>query len=144
MAALVALLSTVGSQAQAACSCATDLVTNGSTPGNANLKGALGNNTICVAKSGGGWQNQEQHRNDGALLDYKRGTGDPIDPTVQIGTWSYTDVNVTYTYYLSAPVTYSVCSNVKKPGNMDSIGFCPSATGTSTIDATIRTGITNC
>lgn len=143
MAAVVALFSTVGAQAQAACSCVTDRVTDGLGNGNANLTAALTNNTVCVAKSGGGWQNQEQHKNTGALVDFKQGAN-PNDPTAQIGTWSIANSQVTYIYYGSAPTTYSVCSNVNKPVGGNTIGFCPGASGSSTIDATIKAGITSC
>lgn len=142
MAAVVAFLSIVGSQAQAGCSCATDRVTDGNTNGTNNLTTALTGNTVCVAKSGGGWENQEQHRNDTSLWDYKLGLNHPVDPTTQLGTWSIGNSEVTYYYYGRAPSTYSVCSSVKKPGNGSVIGFCPSATGASTIDATIKGGAT--
>lgn len=144
MAAVVAFLATVGSQAQAGCSCVANRVTDGTGVGNANLTTALSNNTVCVAKSGGGWEHQEQHKNTGALVDFKLGTN-PVDPTTTIGTWSIANSQVTYSYVgATAPFTYSVCSSTSKPVGGSTIGFCPGTSPTSTIDATIKAGITSC
>jgi len=50
---------TTGAHAQ--CSRATNQVTNDVT-GRPNLSNALSGNTVWVAKTGGGWENQEYHQ----------------------------------------------------------------------------------
>jgi len=52
----------------------------------------LSGNTICTSDS------QEEHRLGNQLWDYKKGPSDPVDPTAQVGGWSISDTDVTYTY----------------------------------------------
>ncbi len=64
------------------------------------IRTLLNGNTICTNDS------QEQHRNGvevagvlkGDLWDFKKGAGDPVDPTSQVGTWEIHDDKVYYTY----------------------------------------------
>lgn len=57
----------------------------------------LSGKTLCVTKSNGD-RFQEYHRADGALIDWKRGSTDPVDPTKQVGSWSAAGNEVVYTY----------------------------------------------
>ena len=61
-------------------------------------------NTVCVSNGSGGWEHQEQHHDAGGatpggdLVDYKRGSGDAIDPTEVVGSWSIGRGAIRYTY----------------------------------------------
>jgi hypothetical protein len=93
----------------------------------ANLSTFLLGKTACVG-SPGNWTNQEEHRTGGVLADYKKGPGDPIDPTKTIGTWAVStsgDV-VTYNYGASGPYSFNLYSNVD--GTYD---FCNAGPGSA-------------
>ncbi len=145
LASIATLLLTTGAHAQ--CSCSTNQVTNGVTGGSPNLSTALSGNTVCVAKAGGGWENQEYHQSgptSGNIVDFKKGPTDPIDPTKTIGIWTISgsgaSTQVTYSYASGSTGVYFVCSAATTPGPGDAIGFCPSANGSSTINATLKAG----
>lgn len=78
----------------------------------------LTGNTVCVpAMTQPTMEAQELHQLGGALIDFKRGPGHPVDPTKQIGTWSATGsdgraVFVTYNYGGGKIFTYAVWRNV--------------------------------
>ncbi len=81
----------------------------------ADLTTLLKNNTACVG-SAPPFESQELHQDGGALIDYKRGPGDKIDPTKQIGKWSIIGSNargvfVSYDYGQGKIYTYSVWNN---------------------------------
>jgi hypothetical protein len=150
--ALLAGVATIGlaGGARAQCSCAANQVTNGYTAQDQNLSGAAAGQTVCVA-NGAGWENQEYHASGpttGVLIDYKKGPGDPIDPTKTIGTWMIsgtgTSTAVTYSYAGGSTWQYAVCSAKSKPGPGDTIGFCASSNGNSTISATLLAGQVAC
>jgi hypothetical protein len=64
------------------------------------LKNELSGKTACKANVDD-WEWQEYHDPSGALIDWKNGPSDPVDPSAQVGTWSATngvDATVTYTY----------------------------------------------
>lgn len=99
----VILLSWVAGEAMAAC---TDAQITGT-----DLSNLISGNTVCASAGGDQWQ--EQHRTGGALWDYKKGPTDPVDPTKQVGTWSFdnqsTPTTITYQYGASGPsYTYTV------------------------------------
>lgn len=62
----------------------------------------LKENTICTSDS------QEQHRDNGELWDYKKGSDDPIDQTSRVGYWSIHDDQVHYSYGDKVIFHYSV------------------------------------
>jgi hypothetical protein len=71
----------------------------GTSPFNATgttIQAAVTGNMMCAARGGDRWQ--EFHRSDGALIDFKRGAGHPIDPTQQVGTWSFNNAASTVTH----------------------------------------------
>ena len=74
----------------------------------ADLQTLLNGNTICTSDS------QEQHRAGNELWDYKKGAGDPVDPTSLVGGWSVSGGKVNYTYGAStfANDVYASGSNV--------------------------------
>lgn len=119
--------------------------------------GTPNGNTVCVSASGGGWENQEEHTNltntvpgvSGLqLLDYKKGSGDPVDPTTQVGTWSVSGMDeatqVTY-YYThggnSGPFEFTVHS--PDVGTITNLTFC-GVNVTDQINATLKTGGGGC
>lgn len=79
----------------------------------------LTGNTICVpamTPPPATMQAQELHQLGGALIDFKRGPGHPVDPSKQIGNWSVTGrdgrgVFVTYNYGGGKIYTYAVWDN---------------------------------
>jgi len=68
---------------------------------------------VCANRGADRWQ--EFHRSDGALIDYKKGSTDPIDPTKQVGTWSVTGngpgTKVNYVYGPNERYSYTFHSN---------------------------------
>lgn len=106
------------------------------------LTTTLTGNTVCVAKPGG-WEVQEQHRPGGQLWDYKRGSGHPVDPTAQVGTWaiSGSGANSAVTHSYGANVySYKVC---QVGTSITNYGFCPTGGG-PTIMLTIKPGLVGC
>ena len=118
-----ALLASAG-QAQAACTGNTR-VTSVTT-----LSNLLGNKTVCFpATTVDPMTWQEKHVRDGAettgaLIDFKRGPGHPIDPSETVGTWTVTGINgqnarvthdygggntYTYTVHVNSDGTHSFC-----------------------------------
>lgn len=89
----------------------------------------LGGKTVCVG-SAPTWQAQEFHQVGGTLIDYKRGSGHPIDPTKTIGTWSVSGNQIAYSYTSGGSYTFDV---YEKNG---AYSFCTS--GGSAAEATIR------
>jgi hypothetical protein len=90
-----------------------------------DLTKLLRGNTVCVG-SAPTFDSQELHQDGGALIDYKRGPADKVDPSTNVGTWSITGndtrgVFVKYTYSGGSSYTYSVWSN-----GGDSYSFCSS------------------
>lgn len=107
--------------------------------GNA-VSGLLSGKTVCspAGCSGASCQWQEQHKSGGVLADYKKGAGDPIDPTKDVGTWSVATTGpsngrVTYTYTAGGSYTYDVKDNGA------SYSFC-GPNGEFTF--TVKTGVT--
>ncbi len=150
LASIATLVLAPGAQAQ--CSCATNQVTNSATDSNAqNLSTTLSGHTVCVAKSGGGWQHQEWHQGgpaSGAIIDYKKGPADPIDPTTALGTWSTNGTGassrIIYSYSGGSIGVYAVCSSKSQPAVGDTIGFCADSNSPATIAATVESGGTGC
>ena len=138
--------------ARAQCSCAVNQVTNDPTNLAAqNLSSALSGNTVCVAKSGGGWENQEYHQggpSTGNVIDYKRGPADPIDPTKALGTWAIsgtgTSTTVTYSYSGGSTGQYAVCSLNSQPGPGSTIGYCANNISRASFSATLQAGPSAC
>ena len=83
----------------------------------ANLTALLSGMTVCVAstKPGWTWEWQEQHQAPNILVDYKKGLGDPIDPSKPVGTWSITGTAgrslVTHDYGGGQIFSYTVWNN---------------------------------
>jgi len=114
------------------------------TPGGSSstLSSLLTGNTVCVGATGH-WEAQEFHKSGGSLIDWKQGTGNAIDPTTQVGTWSLTGtgaaakVNYNYTGGSSSSYSYTVFDNGNK-----SYSFCSG--GNVIVTGTIKTGQTGC
>ncbi|WP_317704622.1 hypothetical protein [Methylomarinovum caldicuralii] len=82
-----------------------------SSPPVSDAAAVLSGKTICVTDSSTGEKWQEYHDPSGALIDYKKGPSDPVDPSKRVGSWSTSGGNVTYTYDAFGPAvsyTYTV------------------------------------
>lgn len=77
----------------------------------------IGGHTICAKDGNDTWQ--EYHdgttTSGGDLIDYKRGSGHPTDPTKKVGTWSVTgtdsDAKLTHNYGSGGTYYWAVTSN---------------------------------
>ena len=110
---LVAIMasSLVSGQAMAACTTATRLA-------GPAISALLENNTVCVPTvtiPTMTWQELHQGTSGGALVDYKRGPGHPVDPSETVGTWTVTGQGnspgtVVHNYGSGGSYTYTVHS----------------------------------
>lgn len=91
------LLAGISGQAMAACT--------GTPVTGTALSTLISNSTVCAVLGRDTWQ--EQHRISGALWDYKKGPGDPVDPSEQVGTWSVNTTTNTVTYNYTGGPSYS-------------------------------------
>ncbi len=123
----------LAASAQSTCSCSGPARLTGQALGS-----KLSGNTVCVAKSGGGWEAQEQHHTNGDLVDYKLGNS-KVDPTKKIGTWSINANQVTYAYTGGSSYSFSVCA-----ASDNAVGFCPNGSTTASVSATVRAGLVSC
>ena len=102
--AAVLSLTLMPAMAEAACT-STSQVTDADA-----LRTLLGGKTLCATRGADRWQ--EFHQSGGALIDYKKGPSDPVDPTKQVGTWTVTGngsgTQVRYNYGQGASYTYKV------------------------------------
>lgn len=133
---LVTAIAALPSAATAACSApAATRVTSV-----AALNTLLSGKTVCVAstKPGWTWEWQEIHQVPDILVDYKKGPGDPVDPSKPVGTWKISGTGggqravVTHDYGGGQSYTYTVWNN----GN-GTHSFC---SANPEIIATIKTG----
>jgi hypothetical protein len=83
----------------------------------------LANSTACYPV-GGPYTNQEYFLGS-ALWDYKKGSGDPIDPSSNIGTVGFGGASVTYSYAGGPTLTYTVYG----PNGSGNYIFCNGASG---------------
>ena len=90
--------------AGAACTAASHVT------GATTLTTLLQGKTLCALRGTDRWQ--EFHQAGGALIDYKKGPTDPVDPTKQVGTWTVSGngsgTQVRYSYGQGASYTYKV------------------------------------
>ena len=107
--------------------------------------------TICAMAGGDKWQ--EEVRSGGALIDYKQGPTDSVDPTTQVGTWFFTcDVDdefddCTITFKYSDVYEYSFEVDDKGSGVYDFCGASDNGTatpGADVIGATLVAGGSAC
>ncbi|MBZ8138283.1 hypothetical protein CLD22_00010 [Rubrivivax gelatinosus] len=84
---------------------------------NARLSGPqinsqIGGKTMCATRGNDRWQ--EFHQSGGALIDFKKGPNDPVDPSKQVGTWSLgssgADTVLTHSYGAGQNYSWAVCS----------------------------------
>jgi hypothetical protein len=137
--------------AQSACPCGAGTRVVGK-----ELVSLLAGKTVCGAVDGDTWQ--EFHSGSGAgggpLIDYKRGPGDPVDPSKQVGTWAIAEVEtvnsfVVYDYGGGNSYGYAVCTN---GGSVNFCGASPasrstqmrSTPGRNVLNATLVTGQVPC
>lgn len=109
--------------------------------GNAMNQNQLNNtfpgNTVCAERGADRWQ--EFHQVGGALIDYKKGPSDPVDPTKQVGNWSVSgtgnNARMVYNYGSGGTYSYQVFSNG------GTYSFC---NGNEVHNATVRSGQVSC
>ncbi len=112
-------------------------VTGGNT-----LRDFVTGKTVCATHQNKRWQ--EFHNPSGnALIDYKRGANDPVDPSKTVGTWAAANganANVTYNYGTGGTYTYIVCAvpTLAAPTSYTFVG------PTTITGATFRTGPVSC
>ena len=81
------------------------------------VEALVGTSMACYPAAGPPWTNQEYHGGSvtsasGTITDYKKGPGDPRDPTKQIGSYSIDGTGaITYTYGGAPTYTYTVWGN---------------------------------
>ena len=96
------------------------------------IRGVIVGNTVCANLGSERWQ--EYHSgsgNSGALIDYKKGPSDPVDPSKTVGSWSISGGQVIYNYGSGGTYAYTLHNN-----GGGSYTFC----GARNIDATFRPG----
>lgn len=111
-----------------------------------DLLGLLTNHTVCGRpgddypkgeNSSDRWQEQHVGENGrGDLVDYKKGAGDPLDPSKSVGTFLILGGQVSYNYGAGASYTYSVYQS----GTVYS--FCEGTAERAR--ATVKTTLTSC
>lgn len=127
------LFTGISGEAMADCSPATQVL------GGAVMT-LISTNTVCATRGNEKWQ--EQHRSGGALWDYKKGPGDSVDPSKQVGTWiaSRTTSSVTYSYTGGSSYTYTIHGPAGGP-----YSFCTGPNGTEVVSgATFKPGNNSC
>jgi hypothetical protein len=109
--ASVSVLAFVASHAMAACP--TGALTNAGIK--TALAGAAGASKYhCAIRGSEKWNeslgntNTGNNADNGTVTDYKKGAGDPVDPTGTVGTWTIANDTITYNYGPGAIFTYSV------------------------------------
>lgn len=89
--------------------CTRDSQVTGANSVTAVLQGS----TVCAMRGADKWQ--EYHQAGGALIDYKKGPNDRVDPTKQVGSWSVTGngvgTKVNYVYGPSERYSHTLHSN---------------------------------
>lgn len=129
---LTALVLLAGTPSLAMADCSASTRVTGTA-----LTNLISGNTVCASRGAEKWQ--EQHRTGGDLWDFKKGPGDPLDPSKQVGTWSIARNFVTYCYTGGLCYSYSVHGSGAGP-----YSFCY-ANGTEVVSgATFIPGYSGC
>lgn len=126
MLAMAGVVVSLPAMAQTTCPCVPGL---SQVQGAAALSSLLTGRTACAVLGGDRWK--ERHVDGGALIDYKLGPSDAVDPTKQVGTWatsgSGANTVVTYAYTGGASHTFTVCTNGGTPAAgaaVSPVAFC--------------------
>jgi hypothetical protein len=107
----------------------------------AQLQTLLQNNTACVGTTPNAtWSEWHNGSTNGSVVDWKKGPGDPVDPTKTVGTYAITGDTgtsaVTYTYG-GIGYSYTVTQ-----GAGPVYTFC--TTGGASLSVTIKPGQSSC
>ncbi|NWG73534.1 MAG: hypothetical protein HXY24_02830 [Rubrivivax sp.] len=116
--------------------------------GAADLQTLLSGRVVCAVLGTDRWQ--EWHATTGALVDYKRGSGDAVDPTKQVGTWSTSgsggNTVVTYSYTGGSSYSFTVCrpsgSAPAASSPVTPVAFCGSGNQTNITNASLSAVVT--
>ena len=112
----------------------------GTTTRVSNVQQLVGGNTLCAARGTDSWQEFHQGTSSGALIDFKRGLGHPVDPTETVGSWTATNganSSVTHNYLGGTSFSWLVCQDVATPSTFTLVSTGASGTITG---ATFRAG----
>ena len=101
VAAFLAMASQAGAQTACSCNGSLNRVTG------AALSSLIIGQTACATLGGSSWQSF--HQSGGSLIDYKKGPGDPVDPSKVMGPWSINNDKVQYNYGTGGVFEYEVC-----------------------------------
>ncbi len=101
------------------------------------LSKTFAGNTVCGSRGADRWQ--EYHRDGGALIDYKKGPNDRVDPSKQVGSWAIdgtgNGARMVHDYGNGAVYRYAVY------GQDDIYSFCG---GNEVNNVTVRRGQQSC
>ena len=91
------------------------------------LQQLLGGKMVCANLGNEQWQEWHNGTTSGPVVDYKKGPGDPVDPSETVGSYAISangaaDATVAYTYG-SSTYRYAVCQNGT------SVAFCGASFG---------------
>jgi len=94
---------------QAAAQCTANTRLNSASDIEAHLQDMTVCGTGVGASAGDQWQEWHQTSSGGTLTEYAKGTGDPVDPTHDVGTWSTSGAgsNAVVTYVYDGGDSYS-------------------------------------
>jgi hypothetical protein len=127
----VFVLTGLAGQAMADCS--------GPSLNQVQLQNTLSGMTVCATRGDEKWQEQHQGSGGGALVDYKKGPSDPVDPSKEVGSWniSGTGTNAVVNYNYSGGGTYSYAVLDNKDGTYS---FCGNGTGEEIVATIVPAG----
>lgn len=101
--------------------------------------------TMCAASGNDRWQEFHQGNSGdsiGALIDYKKGPNDKVDPSQTVGSWSYAGADdntlLVHNYGGSATYSWAVCGSNGGPYTL------VSTSGVTVTNVTIRPGQSGC
>lgn len=93
----------------------------------------LAGNTVCARAASGTDSWQEWHQGSasagGTLTEYAKGPADPNDPTHDVGSWSPSGDDVTYSYTSGGSYTFELW----QPAGSTSYTFCEAGAGSATV-----------
>lgn len=101
----------------------------------------IGGKTLCASSGSDRWQEFHSGALGGPLIDWKLGSGHPVDPTETVGTWSVgTGGVLTHAYTGGSSYSWIVC----RPGNSPNHALVSTGASTTITGATVRSGQGSC
>lgn len=101
--------------------------------------------TMCATSGNDRWQEFHQGTSGdttGALIDYKKGPNDKVDPSQTVGSWSYNNAGnntlLVHSYGGSSSYSWAVCGSNGGPYTL------VSTSGVTVTNVTVKAGQTGC